>query len=192
LFFGSEAFTEADAGMYILDRGATAPRRLLTRPVGRIRVGEATIVAAVESVHRGSHEIVAVSASSLRTRWSARNHAFTVDTDGGDVASLEPSAGGRRVVLRDERSGDVRWMSVPLDQEPVDLFFGGDVVCAHMGEVIAILDRRDGSMLDRLDGQGRAFSWGGGFVRGRLSIGLAREVVCYVSASRSGDIGGRS
>jgi hypothetical protein len=194
LYFGSKAIWEEDAGLYVLEAEAeaTAARKIHDLPVGAICSGESTVITAVESRRNGAYELQAIAAETLEIVWSAPTHEFIVAADGRDVASVEPTSLGYQPVLRDERNGDVSWVSAPLEQEGRRAYFGGDVVCIQHKDGLVILDRGDGAVLDRLESHGWSFSRGAAMRPGRLIIGEACDVICYASTRLEADTGGQS
>lgn len=180
--FGSASFSVEDAGLYIWDLRCKTPRRLLSSIVGNIRPGSSALLAAVEGLQEGAHEIIAFSSSTFEKLWSVLSYEFAMDTDAGQVAHLGVARRGKnQVILRDELTGQIIWQSKELEEEGSYIFFSKDAVCVQSESLITFFNRTTGHIVGHIKSPKWTFSWGAGISSGKIVLGHGSDVLGYAS-----------
>jgi hypothetical protein len=124
---------------------------------------------------RDDHVAELVDLASGAVLWSTACSCGAGALDERDAAHAERTGDTCALVLRDARTGEVRWRADLGDAEPGVIAFAGPLVLVRHMIGLTIIRRADGRVIGDVIG---SYSFGGVVADGRLFIGNDRQLLC--------------
>jgi hypothetical protein len=191
LTWRADALARHRAGLLVTNRHASAGMPGLYRlaldggdatavgvsPVERLFVTERSVLtlgAAAEAEGAATPSVESRDVDTLSVRWSAPASEAALGAEGGEVAHVDGAGEQRTLVLRDERTGTVRWRAPATPSEAVSVSFAPGLLVVRDMDGLGVYRRGDGTLLGYQEG---SFS-GAASGAGRLFVGHRNTVRC--------------